>query len=218
MMRRATAPLIILTLLLPVAIIGLACGGGESVQPPTSATTPTASPPTPTAQEVDETLGHYENTELGFAFDYPDHWELITVGDPAIEVGETDTVASIAVGTLGELTALNGMNVTVNRLVGVADVSEDEIFEAIDDLVVQLAGQLGGVIEEKDWTEVAGLKARRHLLNFTIPGVSLTSERVNAVRGDLHFILDCQGEQARFQEVRAGCQVILDSFEFTTGQ
>ncbi len=103
MMRRATAPLIILTLLLPVAIIGLACGGGESVQPPTSATTPTASPPTPTAQEVDETLGHYENTELGFAFDYPDHWELITVGDPAIEVGETDTVASIAVGTLGEL-------------------------------------------------------------------------------------------------------------------
>ncbi len=223
--------LVLAAVTLPIfAIIGLACGGGDSAEPPTSEATRTAAPPspspeptpTPTAQEVEETLGRYENSELGFAFDHPGHWEQIAVGDPVAEVGagEVQEVAHITVGTLegaeGDTVFLRGMDVTVNRLTEV--LSEDEYFKLIDNLIVQAASQAGGALEEKDWTELAGQTARRYVLNFTFAGVPLTSEQVTAIQGDLQFTLDCQGERARFEEVRADCQVVLDSFEFTTGQ
>ena len=224
MMRRVTASLFITTLLLAVAIISLACGGGDSAQPPTSEATRTASPPsptltpTPTAQDVEETLGHYENSELGFTFDYPGHWEQVTVGIRT-EVGEVETVARITVGTLEEADDdlfLSGMTVRVDRLEEA--ISEDEYFELIDTVFEQVAGQAGGVLEEKDWTELAEQRARRYVLSITFAGVPLTSEQVTTIRGSLQFTLDCQGERARFQEVRADCQVVLDSFEFTTGE
>jgi len=218
-------------LLLALGSMAGACGGDGMPKPsptPTSEATRTATPlsptpeptpeptPTPTAQEVEETLGHYENTELGFAFDYPDHWEQLPVGYET-EVGEAETVARISVGTLeGEALLLSGMDVTVNRLVEA--VSEDEFFEAADSLFEQVAGQAGGVLEERDWTELGGQRARRYVVNFVMEGLSLTSEQVTTVQGDLQFTLDCQGERARFQEVRTGCQVVLDSFEFTPGQ
>ena len=143
------------------------------------------------------------------------------MGKPAAEVGagEVEEVAHITVGTLegGEGGVfLRGMDVKVNRLTEV--LSEDEYFEIADIIFVQAATQAGGALEEKDWTELAGRKARRYVLIFTFAGVPLTSEQVTTVRDDLQFTLDCQGERDRFEEVRADCQVILDSFEFTTGQ
>lgn len=226
MMTRATAPLIILTLLLAVAIIGLACGGGDSVQPPTSEATPTAAPPSPTptpTPEAEETLGHYENAELGFSFDYPSHWEQLTVGGPVAGVGgEQEDLARITVGTIsGELgvSVLNGVQVRINRLTEAVEGDElDEFFQFLDDLIVDLAGQTGGVLEEKDRTELAGRKATRYVIKSAFEGVRITSEQVITVRVDLQFTVDCQGERDRFEEVRADCQVVLDSFEFTTGQ
>ncbi len=49
-MRRVSAPLFIPTLLLAAAIIGLACGGGEEAQTPTSEATRTATLPSPTPE------------------------------------------------------------------------------------------------------------------------------------------------------------------------
>ena len=221
-MKACLSAFLFVAVVLPALLA--ACGDGVK-EPPTPRPSPAAtlvSPtpeptPTPTAQEVEETLGHHENTELGFAFDYPDHWEQLSVGPISTEVGEAETVARITVGTLeGDALLLSGMDVMVNRLVGA--VSEDEFFEAADSIFEQVAGQAGGVLEETDWTELAGRRARRYVLNFVLEGVPLTSEQVVTMREDLQFTLDCQGERARFQEVRTGCQVLLDSFEFTPGQ
>jgi hypothetical protein len=225
MKPRLVVPLIIAALLLAFGAIAAACGGGDSAQPPTSEATPTAAPPSPTptptptpTPEAEETLGHYENSELGFTFDYPDHWEQVAVGIRT-EVGEVETVARITVGTLegdDDDLFLSGMDVTVNRLTEA--ISEDEYFEIMDNIIVQVAGQAGGVLEEKDWTELAGQRARRYVLNIAFAGVPLTSEQVTTIQGDLQFTLDCQGERARFEEVRADCQVVLGSFEFTAEQ
>lgn len=222
MRRGLFVPVLVAALLLAFGTIGVACGGGDSAQPPTSEATPTAFPPSPTptptpTPEAEETLGHYENSELGFTFDYPDHWEQVTLGEPLVEVevGEVQTVASITVGTF-EGTAFSGMDVTVNRLTEA--ISEDEYFEIMDNVMAQVAGQGGGVLEEKDWTELAGQRARRYVLNFTVAGVPFTSEQVTTIQGDLQFTLDCEGERARFEEFRTGCQVVWDSFEFTPGQ
>ncbi len=197
--------------------VALACGGsggGEERESPspTSAAIRTAAP-------VEETLSHYENTELGFTFDYPDQWEQLALAPPSVEVeaGEVQILAEITVGTLeGAALLLSGMDVTVNRLEEA--ILEDEFFEVMDTIMEQVAGQLGGLLEEKDWTELAGRKARRYVIQFTLAGVPLTSEQVTTMREDLQFTLDCQGERDRFEEVRADCPVVLDSFEFTAEQ
>ena len=164
--------------------------------------------------------GHYENAELGFTFDYPSHWEQLTMtGGEEASWGQEEIVASIGVGTLaGEDTQMvNGMSVRVVR--GPMAIPQDEFeewFEAMDDLNAQLARRLGGAVEEKDWTELGGVKARRYVIYTRREGVPVASEQVIALRGDLEFVLLCEGERDRFQEVRKGCQVVLDTFQFTS--
>ncbi len=231
-MPRLPVLVFVTALALVVAILAAACGGGEKAPPsPTSETTRTAAPPspspeptpTPTAQEVEETLSHYENTELGFAFDYPSDWEQLDLGSPITGVGgEAEDLARITVGTLSEelgVSVLNGVQVRVSRLTEAVEEDElDELFQFLDDLIVDLAGQAGGVLEEKDRTELAGRRAARYVIKFAFEGVRITSEQVTTARGNLQFAVDCQGERDRFEEVRAGCQVVLDSFEFTAEQ
>lgn len=228
-MRQVTAPLFITTLLLVVAIIGLACGGGEeATPPPTSEATRTASPPsttpeptlTPTAQEVDETLAHYENTELGFAFNYPDQWQITEEGAFEIAVAEPEeTVATIIVGD-PRSEQLHGMlvQVNVNKL-----ETEREISEAIlglDDLFAQAFAQVAGAeVRETDSAVLAGMPARRFVIDFEYGGtVPSTSEQLIAPTPGLTFQLFCEAPRELFAEIRIGCQMVLDSFEFTTGQ
>jgi hypothetical protein len=193
-MRKSAA---FVVLAFAAALLASACGGGK---------------------EADG--GHYENAELGFAFDYPDHWEQVK--EPlraAEEIGEADTLATVLLGRLVEDPLhVEGMGLTVNRLrVSIPEEDLEEALLELDALIAQLMGQAGGAIAEADWTELGGVMARRYFLNFPHPvGVPMTSEKVVTFRGDLQFELDCQAVADRFQEVRPGCQDIYESFEFTS--
>ncbi len=168
-------------------------------------------------KEADE--GHYENTELGFAFDYPDEWQLTREsGSFEIAVAEPEeTVASIIVGE-PRSGQLHGMlvQVNVNNL-----ETEREISEAIlglDDLFAQAFAQVAGSeVRETDSAELAGMPARRYLIDFEFEGsVPSTSEQLIAPTPGLTFQLFCEAPRDRFAEIRTGCQMVIDSFEFTS--
>lgn len=208
------------TVLLGIFVLAAACGEGEEAQKVPTATGEEAASPTaePTVTPSADGAAHYENTELGFAFDYPDDWERIRVPVTAEEVGEIETIASVVLGTIVEDTGeLNGISINVHRLeAAVPEEALDEFLLEFDGMVTQLAGQVGGALEERDWTELGGRTARRYVMNFPYEGlVPSTSEYVITVREEHQFELNCQAEQERFEDVRAGCQVVFESFEFT---
>ena len=189
--------------LLALGTIGVACGGGNG----------------------DDVNGggvrHYENAELGFALDYPNDWEQVEEPLRAAEtIGEADKLAALLLGRFVEdpqhLEGI-GLNVYQHRSTPEEDV-EEALLE-LDDLIAQLMGQSGGAIADADWTELGGAMARRYVLNFPHPvGVPMTSEKVVTFRADLQFELDCQAVADRFRDIEAECQVVLDSFEFTSEQ
>ena len=229
MMRRVVAPLFIPILLLPAAIIGLACGGGDSAQPPTSEATPTAAPPSPTptptptpTPEAEETLGHYENSELGFTFDYPAQWEQIR--EPiSFEAGgpqpELDVMAMVAVApVVQESEKDSALIIMVNANTLDPQTQIDELVSELDSLAAQIAGGVQGVLKEKGWTQVGGLRARRYVIDFSQGTVPATTEQVFVVRPGQTFQMICEADQSLFKEIHRGCQFIYDSFVFETEQ
>ena len=204
-----------------VGLIAAACNDGEETEPTVTPTElvhlPTDTPvPAPQATDTPSIEGrvHFEDTELGFAFDYPDYWELL---DPKALGGQQPRVA---VGTLEEEARylhLNGAYVQADHQdFNVPESDLAEFLLEFDGEVEQLASQLGGALEEKAWTEIGGRRGRRYVMNIAFEGVPTMSEMVFTVRGDLLLTIGCEGGRDRFEEVRTGCQLVFDSFEFTS--
>jgi hypothetical protein len=200
-MKRPCGALFAAGVLLVLGAVASACGGENG-------------------DEEGHEEGRYENAELGFAFDYPDDWEEI--GEPVTLTiqaeSRTDTLDRVVVGTKDEGGNLSGLvlDANVNRL-----ETEMEINEAIsqlDEIVEPGAGRAGLAVQEKDLTEVGGLPGKRYVMSFTLEDEPMTNEYVAVLSPGLTFELICEAPEERFAEVHTGCQMVMDSFEFTPEQ
>jgi|GEM_PF-6547266 len=206
------------------SLFAAACGGGNAAKgTPTEGATNTAAiqTPGPTGTPVTKAGGggtlHYANDEAGFAFDYPGDWQQPNVPiTRQAEMGTENLIVQVALtNDTEDIAIMDGVMVEAARL-GV-DVPPDRLREALlsyDALMAQLAGQMGGAVTDNGWTELGGLTARRYSVTFTMNGQPVMSEFLYTISGDKQIDVNCQAKSAHFENIRAGCQVVYDSFNF----
>ncbi len=184
--------------LLTAALLPLACSGGGK------------------SGEAKPQNGKYDNTKVGYSFQYPKEW-----GDQSGAIKPTvrggDQVDAVVVGNVEpELTLLNGVMVTVYRINHqvAADMLGDEL-NATDKLFQDFAASVKGrlVSAGTDQT-MAGLKARQYIVQFVYMGqVEVASAQTVTYFKDLQYTVNCWGRATDFdQTVLPGCEQILNRF------
>ena len=182
-----------------VALLALACGGGDGDAAPAD--------------------GHYENKSVRYVFDYPADWGDVS---DAVRLGfdaeQPDIVDTVAVGSVEpELGLLNGVHVTVIRVK--AEVTSDSLpaeLDSLNSLYEQLAAQAAGRLAEVKDVELGGLRARQYVVEFVYAGrVQAASAQTVTFFGDRQYTVNCQGLAETFDtEVLPGCEQVLQTFHF----
>jgi hypothetical protein len=208
-------------------LAGSACDGDGDANGPAAteereAATATLEDESPTprqnATEEDPAGTRYDNSMYGYSLTYPEDWDQIQQDvTTQAETGD-NAVDTQAFGELNETTSeLNGLGVTIRQLnLEVTEDLRDEAYAELDVAFQDLALQLDGEMVETGDAELGGLPARRYVMDFLYSGeVPTRSEYIIVFLGDLEYEVNCQAEEPRFEEVRAGCRQIWDSFEIS---
>jgi hypothetical protein len=183
-----------------VAMVAVACGGDEPE-------------PRVTGEETSEpqTLSTYEDN--GVAFEYPDGWDEFPAEASATSTGSNE-LWSATVGpdktNLVNITAYQlNIEVTEENLTSI----EAELESVIQDVVDQAEGT---ITDGPTADEVAGFPA----YTFTWEDVEVEGEPKDSsayfvFNGDIEYFFNCQFSTDTAEEIQAGCDQILESFEVT---
>ena len=184
-----------------VAVATVACGGDEEIEPQV------------TGEESGEPQTANTYDENGVAFDYPDGWEEFPAEASATSTGSNELWSA----TVGP-DKTNLVNITAYRLnIEVTDDNLGSIEAELDEVIQEVVDQAGGTITEGPTAaDVAGFPA----YTYTWEDVEVEDEPKDSAayfvfNGDIEYFFNCQFSSDVADEVMAGCDQILESFEVT---
>lgn len=183
-----------------VAMTAVACGGDEPE-------------PQVTEEETSEpqTLSTYE--ENGVAFEYPEGWDEFPAEASATSTGSNELWSA----TVGP-DKTNLVNITAYQLnIEVTDENLASIETELESVIQDVVDQAEGTITDGPTAdEVAGFPA----YTFTWEDVEVEGEPKDSsayfvFNGDIEYFFNCQFSAEVEEEIMAGCNQILESFEVT---
>ena len=181
-------------LLLALTLMGAACGGGSE--------------PSENPAEEEETNTYSEND---VSFEYPGEWEEFSADAAASSMGSNELWDA----TVGP-DDTNLVNITAYQLK--VEVNEDNIADIeteLDSVINDVVSQAGGTIASgPTQTTLAGFPAYEYdWEGVDVDGEAKDSRAIFLFNGDLEYFLNCQYAAEFEEDVLAGCQMILDTFE-----
>jgi hypothetical protein len=187
-------------LLLAVALIGSACGGGGGDEAGGGGE----------AEEAADTQTYSEND---VTFDYPGDWDEFEAEAAAMSTGSNELWNT----TVGP-DETNLVNITAYQLN--IEVTEDNIADIraeLDGVIGQVVQQAGGEIASgPTQSTVAGFPAYSYeWSDVEVDGEAKDSRAVFLFDGDVEYFFNCQYDADTEEDVLAGCDTILESFEAT---
>ncbi len=150
-------------------------------------------------------------SDNGVTFEYPGDWEEFPAEASATSTGSNE-VWSTTVGP----DKTNLVNVTAYRLnIDVTEENLDTIEAELDQVIQGVVAQAGGTITDGPTAgEVAGLPAYTYTWqNVDVDGEPKDSEAYFLFDGDTEYFFNCQFSDEVADEVRAGCDQVLATFE-----
>lgn len=194
----------ILALALALALFGAACGGSNGDNDDESNENATETEETP---EV-ETKSYSEND---VSFDYPEEWDEFNADAAASSMGSNELWDA----TVG-VDDTNLVNITAYQLN--VEVTEDnlaDIESELDGVIKQVVQQAGGTIASGPTaTTLAGFPAYEYEWNdVDVDGDPKDSRAIFMFNGDVEYFLNCQYSADSEEDILAGCELILDTFE-----
>lgn len=181
----------------PIALLlaGIALAACETAPPPTT------DPPGPHTLEAPEV-----------SFWYPADWEVL---DGLEAEGGLVGAAPTAVGRLDGAGNLVGAAVQVSTADPAVPSGEERAYlaAAFDPTAARLWAGRGGVVRERDWSTLAGLEARRYLVEYTARGERLLVEIRVAVDGATVVALQCQAPEVVFDATAVGCGLVAGTLD-----
>lgn len=190
-----------LALLLALALLGAACGGSSSDDTSDNGTEAEGE------QEV-ETATYSAND---VSFDYPENWEEFSANAAASSMGSNEQWDA----TVGP-DDTNLVNITAYQLnVEVTEENLSDIEAELDGVINQVVSQAGGSIASGPTaTTLAGFPAYEYeWQDVDVDGDPKDSRAIFMFNGDLEYFMNCQYSTDNEEDILAGCQLILDTFE-----
>ena len=158
--------------------------------------------------------GEESNTYLGngVTFDYPAGW-IKGSGEMAASSAGGDALWSTAVG----LAERDLVTIQVYRLkVPVTEQNLDAVTPELEQLVQQLAAQVGGRVQSgPDDEMVAGMPGVRFEVTAAVAGIPFQSTLVFAFADTIEYFINCQHTAENADELGQGCEQIMRTFTLT---
>jgi hypothetical protein len=193
----------IIALLVALMMTAVACGGSGGTGDAGS------------SDGGDDTEEAAANTysENDVSFDYPADWEEFSAEAAAMSP-ESNELWDTTVGP----DDTNLVNITAYQLnIEVTDANIAEIEEELDTVIQGVVSQAGGEIASgPTQTTIAGFPAYEYEWSgVQVNGEAKDSRAIFLFNGDLEYFMNCQYSAETEEDVLAGCQMIVDTFEAT---
>ena len=180
-----------------VVVLGAACGGDSDE-------------PEVTSEEGGESAASYSDNDV--TFDYPSDWEEFPEAEATATSTGSNELWSATVGP----DKTNLVNVTAYKLnIDVTEENVDSIEGELDQVIQGVVDQAGGEITSGPTAEdVAGFPA----YTYTWEGVEVDGEPKDSSAyfvfvDDIEYFFNCQYSDDTEEDIQAGCDQILETFE-----
>lgn len=179
-----------------LAVVGMACGGSGGSSD---------AEPKPSEAAVQTYEGN------GVTFDYPTGWEEFPAEASATSAGSSELWSA----TVGP-DKTNLVNITAYRLnIAVTEENLESIEAELDQVIQGVVKQAGGKITAGPTAdEVAGFPAYAYTWeDVEVNGEAKDSSAYFLFDEDIEYFFNCQFSGDSAEEVRSGCDLILETFE-----
>jgi hypothetical protein len=189
-------------LLVALMMVAVACGGsgGDTAE-------------TAGGEDGEEEAAVNTYSENDVTFDYPEEWQEFSADAAASSMGSNELWDT----TVGP-DDTNLVNITAYQLnIEVTDENIADIEQELDGVIQQVVDQAGGTIASgPTQSTLAGFPAYEYEWNgVQVDGEAKDSRAIFLFNGDVEYFLNCQYSAETEEDVLAGCQLVLDTFEST---
>jgi hypothetical protein len=191
----------IVALAIALMMIAVACGGSDG-----SGDTGDSG-----GEDTEEAANTYSENDV--TFEYPADWEEFSAEAAAMSP-ESNELWDTTVGP----DDTNLVNITAYQLnIEVTDANIAEIEEELDTVIQGVVSQAGGEIAAgPTQSTLAGFPAYEYEWSgVQVDGEAKDSRAIFLFNGELEYFMNCQYSAETEEDVLAGCQMILDTFEAT---
>jgi hypothetical protein len=191
-----------LALALALALFGVACGGGDNGSSGDNGATDEE-------PESDVEAASYSDNDV--TFDYPEEWEEFDANAAASSMGSNELWDA----TVGP-DDTNLVNITAYKLN--VEVTEDNVADIeaeLDGVIKQVVDQAGGTIASGPTaTTLAGFPSYEYEWEgVDVDGDAKDSRAIFMFNGDTEYFVNCQYSADTEEDILAGCELSLDTFE-----
>jgi hypothetical protein len=187
-------------LLIALMMVAVACGGSGDGEAETAA-----------GDDGGEETAVNTYSENSVTFDYPEEWQEFSADAAASSMGSNELWDT----TVGP-DDTNLVNITAYQLnIEVTDENIADIEQELDGVIQQVVDQAGGAIASgPTQSTLAGFPAYEYeWTDVQVDGEAKDSRAIFLFDGDVEYFLNCQYSAETEEDVLAGCQLILDTFE-----
>jgi hypothetical protein len=191
----------LIALIVALMMVAVACGGSDSGSGDTGEG----------GDSDDAAVNTYSENDV--TFDYPENWEEFDA-DAAAMSPDSNEVWSTTVGP----DDTNLVNITAYELnIDVTDENIADIQQELDTVIQGVVNQAGGEIASGPTQgTLAGFPSYEYQwTGVQVDGESKDSRAVFLFNNNVEYFLNCQYSADAEEDVLAGCQLILDTFEAT---
>jgi hypothetical protein len=157
----------------------------------------------------DTAVNTYNENDV--TFDYPEEWQEFSADAAASSMGSNELWDT----TVGP-DDTNLVNITAYQLnIEVSDANIADIETELDGVIQGVVDQAGGTIASgPTQTTLAGFPAYEYEWSgVQVNGEAKDSRAIFLFNGDVEYFMNCQYSAETEEDVLAGCQLILDTFE-----
>ena len=192
----------LIALLVALMMVAAACGGSDGGGAEDTA-----------GEDGGEETAVNTYSENSVTFDYPEEWQEFSADAAASSMGSNELWDT----TVGP-DDTNLVNITAYQLnIEVTDENIADIEAELDGVIQQVVDQAGGTVASgPTQTTLAGFPAYEYEWSgVQVDGEAKDSRAVFLFDGDVEYFMNCQYSTETEEDVLAGCQLILDTFEST---
>ncbi|MGH2808441.1 MAG: hypothetical protein ACRDKT_14330 [Actinomycetota bacterium] len=193
---------VMIALLIALMMIAVACGGSDSGDAGSAA-----------EGDAEEETAVATYSENDVTFDYPEDWQQFSADAAASSMGSNELWDT----TVGP-DDTNLVNITAYQLnIDVTEENVADIERELDGVIQQVVDQAGGEIASGPTQgSLAGFPSYEYeWTGVDVDGEPKDSRAIFLFNNDVEYFLNCQYSTETEEDVLAGCQLILDTFEAT---